>query len=69
VDETPKISTHLLGLQPIDRDAVSDSIRLLVVARQPLRVDDLGLSGVSDVAETQLIRRHLALELAIERSP
>jgi CheY-like chemotaxis protein len=47
---------------------VSDSIRLLVVARQPLRVDDLGLSGVSDVAEIQLIRRPLALELAIEQT-
>jgi DNA-binding NarL/FixJ family response regulator len=31
-------------------------------------VDDLGLSGVSDVAEIQLIRRPLALGLAIEET-
>jgi len=42
------------------------SIRLLVVARHPLRLDDLGLDDLDDIEATQLIRRPAALELAID---
>jgi DNA-binding NarL/FixJ family response regulator len=42
------------------------SIRLLVVARHPLRLDDLGLDDLDDIEATLLIRRPAALELAID---
>ena len=43
-----------------------DLIRLLAVARQPLRLDDLGVAGESDVGATQLIRRPTGLKTSIE---
>jgi DNA-binding NarL/FixJ family response regulator len=43
-----------------------DPIRLLVVARHPLRLDDLELDDLPDVEEVQLIRRPAALDVAFE---
>lgn len=43
-----------------------DPIRLLVVARHPLRLDDLELDGLPDIEEVQSIRRPAALDLAFE---
>ncbi len=46
--------------------AVGDPIRLLVVARHPLRLDDLELDDLGDIEAVQLIRRPAVLELAVE---
>lgn len=45
---------------------MENPIRLLVVARQPLRLEDLGLESDRDFGETQLIRRPEALAVAME---
>jgi DNA-binding NarL/FixJ family response regulator len=43
-----------------------EQIRLLIVARYPLRLDDLPPAGAGDFEVVQLIRRPNALELAID---
>jgi DNA-binding NarL/FixJ family response regulator len=46
------------------RDA--GSIRLLVVARHPFRLEDMGLADFPDIETSRLIRRPKTLELAID---
>ncbi len=46
------------------RDA--GSIRLLVIARHPFRLQDIGLADLPEVETSRLIRRPKSLELAIE---
>ena len=45
-----------------------NSVRLLVAARHPFRLDDLGLDGSALDVQAQLVRRPDALERASEEA-
>ena len=45
-----------------------DAIRLLVVARHPFRLEDLGLDGRAEIGRVHLIRRPREIETAIDES-